>query len=102
MADTTNLRELAARLGPVAQQYRALVEGYVDDESLPKALQLAPIAGEIAVLTGYVLNTTGDPAGTGRHNLQALAGLGRRLAELADAAARREPIPADIQRPSVP
>jgi hypothetical protein len=57
------------------------------------------VAGEIAVLTGYVLNTVGDAQGTGRHNLEALASLGRRLAELADAARRREPIPGAIERP---
>jgi hypothetical protein len=99
MAQPPNLRELAAQLDPVAQQYRAIVERYTGDGSLPKALQLAPVAGEIAVLTGYVLNTVGDPRGTGRRNLEALASLGRRLAELADAAGRREPIPATVERP---
>jgi hypothetical protein len=92
VTDTPNLRELSARLDPVAQQYRGVVRRFTGDESLPKTLQLAPITGEIAVLTGYVLNTTGDPAGTGRHNLETLASLGRRLADLADAARRHEPI----------
>jgi hypothetical protein len=53
-------------------------------------LQLAAVAGEIAVLTGYVLDSTGDPAGAGRSNLQSLRGLGERLAALADTALRDE------------
>jgi hypothetical protein len=54
-------------------------------------LDLAPLVGEIAMLTAGVLTTTGDPAGTGRHNLLALRDLARRLVETADAALRGEP-----------
>ncbi|GAA1815557.1 hypothetical protein GCM10009682_40590 [Luedemannella flava] len=99
MAHPPNLRELAAHLDPVAQQYRTIVEPYTGDDTLNPALQLAPVAGEIAVLTGYVLNTVGDLQGTGQHDLESLAQLGRRLAELVDVARRREPVPPGIQRP---
>lgn len=91
MANPSDMRDLAATLEPVALQYRTIVEPYTGDGTLHPALQLAPVAGEIAVLTGYVLNTVGDPLGTGRLNLEVLASLGRRLADLADAARRREP-----------
>jgi hypothetical protein len=84
-------KDLARQIEPHAARLRAITEPLTGDESLPTVQQLAPLAGEIAVLTGYVLNTTGDPLGTGRHNLQVLHDLGTRLAELADAALRDEP-----------
>lgn len=48
MAHPPNLRELAAELDSIAQQDRAVVERYTGDVSLPEALELAPLAGEIA------------------------------------------------------
>ena len=44
---------------------------------------MVPLAGEIAVLVAYVLNTTGDARGTGRHNLTVLREMAVRLAETA-------------------
>lgn len=55
--------------------------------------QLVPLAGEIAVLVASVLNTTGDPLGTGRHNLTVLRDLAAHLADLAEQALRAEPAP---------
>ena len=84
-------KDLARQIEPHAARLRAITQPLTGDESLPAVHQLAPVAGEIAVLTGYALNTTGDPLGTGRHNLQVLRDLGTRLAEVADAALRAEP-----------
>lgn len=93
MAPTLSARELSRTLQPTADRYRSITEPFTGDQTLPPAMQLASVAGEIAVLTSYVLGTCGDPHGTGRHNLQSLRALALRLAELSTAALRVEPVP---------
>lgn len=84
-------RAVAARLQPVADQYRQITEPHTGDTSLPAAQQILPVAGEIAMLAVYLLRTAGDPYGTGRANLGSMRALADRLAELADRALAEEP-----------
>ncbi len=84
-------KELSRQLEPLATQLRAFTDALAGDPSLPPVQQLVPLAGEIATLVVYTLNCAGDPLGTGRHNLQGLHNLARRLATTADAALRDEP-----------
>lgn len=84
-------RETAACLRPVADQYRRITEPHTGDTTLPAAQQILPIAGEIAVLAGCILNTAGDPHGTGRANLEAMRALAVQLAEVTDRALKEEP-----------
>jgi hypothetical protein len=61
-------------------------EPLTGDTSRPAVQQLVLLAGEIAVLVAFVLDTAGDPLGTGRHNLTVLRDLAARLADLAEQA----------------
>jgi len=92
-ASSSSSTDLSRQLQPLAEQLRAFTRPLTGDKSRPVVQQLVPLAGEIAVLVAYILNTTGDPLGTGRHNLTTLRGLAMRLAKLADQALRDEPPP---------
>jgi hypothetical protein len=92
-AQPRSSRELSQQLEPLATRLRAFTEPLDGDESLPPVQQLVPLAGQIVVTVQYVLNCSGDPLGTGRHNLEGLRGLANRLAAAADAALRDEPRP---------
>ena len=83
--------ELAAQWQPIADQLRTLAEPLVNAEA--PVSQLAPLGAEIAVLVGYIQNTTGDPLGTGRHNLEVLRGLALSMAKIAEEALAGEPAP---------
>jgi hypothetical protein len=70
--------ELSCQMQPLAERLRVFTEPLTGDESRPAMQQLVPLAGEIAVLVADMLNPTGDPLGTGRHNLATLRGLAAR------------------------
>lgn len=83
--------ELGREMEPLALRLRDFTEPLRGNESLPPVQQLVPLAGEIALLVAYALNTSGNAGGTGRHNLTVLRQLVARLAETAEAALRDEP-----------
>ena len=84
-------RQLGNEMEPLARQLRDFTEPLTGDDPRPLVQQLVPLTGEIATLVAYVLKTSGDPAGTGRHNLAALYDLATRLAEVSQAALLDEP-----------
>jgi hypothetical protein len=91
VSDRRSSVELGNEMEPLALQLQAFTEPFHGDEPRPLVQQLVPLAGDIAASVAYVLKTSGDPAGTGRHNLTVLYGLATRLAEVAQAALGDEP-----------
>ena len=83
--------ELGNEMAPLARQLRDFTQPLTGDDPRPLVQQLVPLTGEIATLVAYALKTSGDPAGTGRHNLAELYDLATRLAEVSQAALLDEP-----------
>lgn len=83
--------ELGNEMEPLARQLRDFTQPLSGDDPRPLIQQLVPLTGEIATLVAYALKTSGDPVGTGRHNLAALYDLATRLAEVSQAALLDEP-----------
>jgi hypothetical protein len=91
MHDAPSPRDLARQLDPLAAQLRTLGEPLAANATLPPVQQLLPLAASLVVAVQFALNTTGDPRGTGRANLEAVRSRAQQLARAAEAALVEEP-----------